>query len=261
MNRIYNYIRKPCQKILGPIFYQSRLNSNGDIVSPRAIICDTHQKMVEQGIDLPWLMSEEQCSEFWSSRSSNDEDDNHTKTYSDKDLNIVNAMHEFWKDFIALDDNVLELGCNCGANLNGLFKLGYKDLNGVEINNKAIDWMKSVFPEMASKTTVHQGLLQNVVPDLKSNSYDLIFTMAVLIHVHPKSNFLFQEMKRVAKKYVAVVECETANCNYVFARNYKRMFEQLGCKEVKAEFITKETHPQVARDYDGFIMRLFDVNG
>jgi hypothetical protein len=56
-----------------------------------------------------------------------------------------------------------------------------------------------------------------------------------------------------------VIEAEAANCSYVFARNYKRVFQHRGCSEAKSVLIEREAFPDMDSNYYGYTARLFHV--
>ena len=63
---------------------------------------------------------------------------------------LANIIKKYEKN---LDAKILDIGCNVGRNLNYLFFAGYQNnLCGIEINSKAIQLMKTAFPEMFSKS-------------------------------------------------------------------------------------------------------------
>ncbi len=95
--------------------------------------------------------------------------------------------------------------------------------------------------------------------ELPDDSVDVIFTMAVLLHIHPSSAGLFREIVRVARTYVCTIEAESALAGYVFPRNYRRVFGRLGCSEVRASQLTRSSHDEVGPDYFGYVARLARV--
>lgn len=121
--------------------------------------------------------------------------------------------------------------------------------------------MRWAFPELAAQAVVHHGSAEHVLPGLPSSSRDVVVTMGVLLHVHPSSTGVMAEMVRVADKYVCAVEAEEITCNYVFARNYRRVFERLGCTKVRSAPILKDSFPAAAAGYVGCRARLFQVPG
>ena len=184
---------------------------------------------------------------------------NRPEDYASKPQDIVRFLHEFWKPYVGYEDSILELGCNCGANLYGLHRMGYQHLSGIEINENAASHMKRTFPDLAKRTAISVGSLEEILPKTETKSADVIFTMAVLIHIHPQSDYIFNEMVRVARKYICVIETEAANCGYVFARNYKRVFEHRGWSELKSVLVTKDAFPEMDSNYYGYTARLFQA--
>lgn len=262
-------------RILRSLFYLSR-DSNGetshmkqhnngqdapDFLKSDKLINYVNQMLNESGIELPWTFSKEQCQKFWMSLTNdpNSSCNNGPVTYASKSDKIVNFMAEFWSPLVKYGDEILELGCNCGANLNFLLKSGYKHLNGIEINPNAIEQMKKSFNKLAGIVKVNLGSLEQTLPNTKSKSIDVLFTMAVLFHIHPTSNFIFSDMVRIARKYICVIEDESVNCAYIFPRNYRRVFEKLGCTQIKSAELVKDDRYNLGLEYHGYTARLFRV--
>lgn len=244
----------------GKIFFQARMDKKGNIASPKKIITNLNQCLIEKGYNLPWIWTKEECRSFWVSKKNEDKQDgNRPECYAKKPSGIVDFLCDFIGSEVKPENSILELGCNCGVNLNGLYNRGYGKLSGIEINENAVKSMKDFFPELAENAKILTGSLEDVLPKIASKSFDMVFTMAVLIHVHPTSNFIFQEITRIARKYICVIEVETANCAYVFIRNYRRVFEKLGYSQLKSVLITQESFPNVPRGYDGYVARLFSA--
>lgn len=245
---------------LGKLFYQKRVDNEGNIVPPKRFFSALNQKVIESGWSPPWVITHEECKTLWGSTESIDGfPANRWAYYVDKDTGIVEFLHRFWAPEIAPSDSILELGPNCGANLRKLDSLGYKNLSGMEIDRAAVDVMAKRFPELARRVTVKVGSLEESLLQTDSRSVDVVFTMGVLMHIHPKGSFIFSEMVRIARRFIVVVELETANCTYIFARNYRRVFQRLGCSQLKSAMITREAFPDVSRSYNGCIARLFAI--
>ncbi|OGN00916.1 MAG: methyltransferase type 11 [Candidatus Yanofskybacteria bacterium RIFCSPHIGHO2_02_FULL_41_29] len=93
--------------------------------------------------------------------------------------------------------NILEIGCNVGNQLALLQEEGFKNLYGIEIFPKAV--------ELAKTHTKSINIVQGSGFDLpfKDNSFDLVFTAGVLIHISPKDiKKIMKEIHRVSKKYI-----------------------------------------------------------
>lgn len=142
--------------------------------------------------------------------------------------------------------------------MHGSFGFGYQRLSAIEINPDAVATLRARFSELVG-VPVQIGSLEEVLPTLGDNSIDVIFTMAVLIHVHPHSNFIFKHMARVARRHIVIIEAERANCGHFFARNYRRVFERHGCVQLRSALITKQAYPPLESAYWGYTARLFTV--
>lgn len=239
-------------------FYLERVHEDGSIVRPRGVkrpIARLNQALAERGVAPPWALSRERCQAYWEEQAN--ADTNEPANYFEKDLAIVDFLHGFWNPEVGTGASVLELGPNAGPNLERLRLLGYGRLGGVEINPAAIEAMKRVHPELRAEITI--GPMEEALPEVPTASWDVVFTMGVAMHVHPTSRGVFAQMVRIAGSHVAVVEPETAANSYVFARNYGRVFERLGCRELRSVLITADSAPAVHHDYHGCTARLFEV--
>jgi len=245
---------------LGKLFYRQRVDTDGKILRPKRFLTSLNQWLIEEGFTPPWIWSTEECHSFWASLQNNEESaGNKPVDYADKAMGIITFLDRFWKPDVVTDFSILELGCNCGVNLHGLRNLGYRYVSGIEMNAHALAEMRRSFPDLEKVAEISLGTLENLLPKMPSKSVDVVFTMGVLMHVHPRSHQVFSEMVRIARRYVAIIEAEVANCGYVFSRNYRRVFERLGCAQVKSTLMTRQAFPYVSRNYDGLAARLFSV--
>jgi 2-polyprenyl-3-methyl-5-hydroxy-6-metoxy-1,4-benzoquinol methylase len=131
---------------------------------------------------------------------------------------------EIMKRHVKQGDRILELGCNIGRNLNYLYVAGFHNLTGVEINRKAVRLMSHAYPEMSSHTTIYNSSIERVIPRLDDGAFDVIFTMAVLQHIPPESDWILCEMVRIAKNCIITIEDEHGVSNRHFPRNYRSIF-------------------------------------
>lgn len=129
---------------------------------------------------------------------------------------------------------ILELGCNVGRNLNYLFTKGFSNLSGVEINEHAVKLMEKTYPEFYRQATIYNDTIEETIKKIPEKSFELVFTMAVLEHIHPNSEFIFNEIIRISKKYIITIEDEIHDTHRHKARNYKEIFGNLGAKEIKS---------------------------
>jgi SAM-dependent methyltransferase len=217
-----------------------------------------NQFLNEKGLVSPWIYTKKECLEFWQSMDNSSlSTGNRPEKYSSKKKNILVFLDRLWSPDVEKTDRILEVGCNCGANLYWLSELGYKTLCGVEINPSAVEQMEASFPELSKKTDIFTGSLEEYFAQKEDKSVDVIFSMGVSMHIHPGDNYIFSEMVRVARKYICTVEPESANSNYVFARNYRRVFELLGCCQLRSGLVTEDILPNSG--YAGCTVRVMKI--
>ncbi|MBS60182.1 MAG: hypothetical protein CL606_02575 [Anaerolineaceae bacterium] len=256
------FLKEKILVILQTMFYRNRLDASGEMYRPAGLNLLTsrfNQYLIEKGYSPAWIWSEDDCRRFWSTEVNQYDNANEPQQYSSKSTELIEFMAKFWEPHVQSEYKVLELGCNAGANLDTLRLLGFTRLEGVEINPEAVKLMSSVFPDLYRHTNINVGSLEDKLPLLATDSSDVIFTMAVLMHVHPKSKRIFSEMVRVARRFIVTVEPEFANYGYVFARNYRRVFQSLGCKQLTSVTLGVDTTDDAIADYHGIILRLFSV--
>ena len=131
---------------------------------------------------------------------------------------------------ISKDARILEVGCNIGRNLEGLRRAGYFKLWGVEINAEAVEIMKTQYPEL-NHSKVRVAAIEDVIEDGVTDFFDVVFTMAVLQHIHPKSKFVFAEMVRITKYLITIEDEHTRSWRHK-PRDYGRVFSKLGMVQI-----------------------------
>jgi pseudaminic acid biosynthesis-associated methylase len=134
---------------------------------------------------------------------------------------------EFLKD---MDKNlvILEFGCNRANQLLILKKQGFTNLWGLEINKKAA--------KLARKDT-DLNIIEASALDVpfKDNSFDLVFTSGVLIHIAPENlKKIMSEMYRVSKKHIWCFEYFSEKCEEIEYRGNKN---RLWKNDFKSEFL------------------------
>lgn len=258
----------PIRSLLGPVvehlLYQDRLyDEDGEPLElgpVRRMIVRLNQGLIERGRTPPWVWSRDECEQFWRASGAGTEG-NRPEDYATKHKAIVDFLDHFWRPEVGPDASILEIGCNAGSNLDRLRELGYRRLGGVEINEAALRQLRSTYPELAQSAALHLGPAENVVRELPDNSVDVVFTMAVLLHIHPSNAALFGDLVRVARKYVCTIEAESALASYVFPRNYERVFGHLNASQLRSIRLARSLHPDVGFGYFGYTARLMLVGG
>jgi len=129
--------------------------------------------------------------------------------------------------------SVLEIGCNVGRNLNYLFVAGFRRLSGVEISETAVGLLKQSHPEMARHAKICNMSIEEVIKEFSDGEFDVVFTMAVLEHIHTESEWIFAEMVRITNDVLITIEDERGLTWRHFPRNYKKIFASPGVKQIE----------------------------
>jgi SAM-dependent methyltransferase len=124
--------------------------------------------------------------------------------------------------------SILEIGCNAGRNLNALWQAGYHNLRGFDLNADALELLRAEFPAMAAEIVLEAGPAEEVLPSIQNRSIDLVFSMAVLVHIHYESNWVLEDVARIARRHIVTIEDEACTTSRHFKRNYRDVFEGLG---------------------------------
>jgi SAM-dependent methyltransferase len=142
-------------------------------------------------------------------------------------------LMELLEPFVSRDDPILEIGPNVGRNLEHLRRVGFKHLAGIEISSKALEAMRAVYPDLVPAVTIYNAPVEDVIRDLPDQSFGAVFTMAVLEHIHPDSDWIFAEMVRICRSVIVTIEDEESQTWRHVARDYRMIFESLGMIQVR----------------------------
>jgi len=98
---------------------------------------------------------------------------------------------------LSREARVLEVGCNTGQQLEALRLLGFKNVVGIELQLYAAKYAKNIVHDIP----VLQASGFEI--PFKTNSFDLVFTSGVLIHIAPDNlPIIMSEMHRCTSKYL-----------------------------------------------------------
>ena len=132
---------------------------------------------------------------------------------------------ELFHRFVDKESSIFEIGCNVGRNLCYLYNAGYESLGGVEISETAHGIASSVF----AGTDVY--LLNSPIENTEIPEVDTIFTMAVLMHIHPDSQEIFEYIASRTSRLI-LIEDEKSSGPRHHGRNYRKVFGEFGFKHV-----------------------------
>jgi SAM-dependent methyltransferase len=212
-----------------------------------------NQWLTERGISAPWFLDRDDILEFWRSRTAGSGGGNDPLVYLSKDAEPTEYLATLLGRIgVGRTESILEIGCNVGTNLERLRLKGWHSLGGLEANTHAVAVLRERFPDLPEVCDVRVGPAEMVLPELKSGSFDVVFTMAVLMHLPPESNSVFDEMARVSRRWIVTIELEHVALSYIFPRRYDRMFSPRGYVQRLAEPVP------AMRRYEGYVTRVFE---
>ncbi len=177
--------------------------------------------------DTPLALAEsKRLEELWSGEFGDD--------YTERNRAAGAARASFWEMIFSQLQirNVLEVGCNLGANLEWIAaNMLTQQVYGVDINVKALEELRRRLPRVNALWTPAREL------PFRDRWFDLVFTMGVLIH-QPESTLplVMAEMVRCSRRYILCGEYfaeQTTEVPYrgqsgaLFKRNYGRLFQEL----------------------------------
>ncbi len=89
---------------------------------------------------------------------------------------------------------------------------------------------------------IHNSSIEDALPQMNSNRYGLVFTMAVLEHLHTDSERCFADIARITRDHLITIEDESKVSWRHFPRLYQRVFEPLGLQQIEATVCNEEEH-------------------
>jgi hypothetical protein len=114
-----------------------------------------------------------------------------------------------------------------------LYREGYRNLTGLEINPKAVALGLKTFPEMQN-INIMIAALEDVVRNLPH--FDCIYGVGVLMHLPPEFDWVLPELFSRADYLIMTSENEEETDGYFkWARNYRQIIEPLGWVQVEEE--------------------------
>ena len=155
-------------------------------------------------------------------------------------------MNKLFLDHLPRTSKILEVGCNTGMQLNGLQRMGFENLYGIELQPYAA--------EQAKKFTKNINIVCGSGFDLpfKDKYFDLVCTNGVLIHISPNDlPKIMGEMYRCSNKYIWGFEYYSEKLteinyrgheNYLWKADYASLFMQ---QFPDLKLVKREKYPYV----------------
>ncbi len=169
---------------------------------------------------------------------------------------VSETLAAVFDHYVPEDAAVLELGCSSGRHLAYLLDRGYENLTGIDINDDSFEVMAEYFPELAKEGTFHTGSIEDILPKLSDDSFDVVYSVETLQHVHPDNEWVFEEIVRVTSDLLITAENEGnspkrgrdgATVSYVndefplYHRDWKAVFSRLGLAQLLCESGKRDT--------------------
>ncbi len=154
------------------------------------------------------------------------------------------------------DAAILEVGCGSGRHLEYLRNVGYENFTGIDINDESFDVMAEQYPELEETGTFHASALEDILPELSTDAFDVVYSVETLQHIHPEDKWVFEELARVSADLLITAENEgnspergrgETDVSYVddefplYHRNWKRVFTDLGLAQLLREPTSRDT--------------------
>jgi SAM-dependent methyltransferase len=158
--------------------------------------------------------------------------------------------------YVTEDARILEVGCGSGRHLAHLLDIGYENLTGIDINADSFEVMAETYPRLAETGTFETTALEEFLPDIETDAFDVVYTVETLQHVHPDDAWVFEELTRVTSDLLITAENEgnspqrgrgETTVSYVdddfplFHRNWKEVFSELGLAQLIREPTDRDT--------------------
>lgn len=156
------------------------------------------------------------------------------------------------RPLVPAEARILEVGCNSGRNLAYLADHRYANLEGLEISSHAVRLLSETYPQL-TEMPVHVGAAEDVLPRL-DGPYDLIFSLAVLEHIHPDGMFIIvREMARLTDQVLAIEPTFGHESNRQYPHDLETLFGKAGMTLVSEDPLHDE-HPDF-HDYSAWYFR------
>ena len=118
--------------------------------------------------------------------------------------------------------------------------------------------MADRYPSLTSAGTFHTGAIEDVLPEFSDDTFDVVYSVETLQHIHPENESVFEELIRVTSDLLITAENEgnspqrgrgDEKVSYVhddfplYFRDWKRVFSDLGL----AQLVCKPTNRDTVR--------------
>lgn len=188
----------------------------------------------------PTIRSREQLFEHWTTPRPEGGDPTVMASHEHRSQVLLRLLED-----VDRNTRVLEVGCNVGRNLAHLRDAGFSALEGVEINPHAVDRLRLTYPQLDG-STIHVGSAEARLPELPDRAYGVVFTMAVIEHIHPHSVTVFDDMARICAGTLLAIEPVGNSSARQFPHDVRDLFTSRGFELVSV--LPMSSFPMVRGD-------------
>jgi len=177
--------------------------------------------------------------------------------YADIGQNEVSdALATVLEYYVSTDAAILEVGCSSGRHLEYLRRAGFENLTGVDINDESFAVMAERYPTLSETGTFQTGAIEEVVPEFEDDTFDVVYSVETLQHIHPDDAWVFEELARVTDDLLITAENEgnspdrgrsDGEVSYVndefplYHRDWKRVFTEIGLAQLTTKPTSRDT--------------------
>lgn len=169
---------------------------------------------------------------------------------------ISNILANVSSHYAREDAAILELGCGSGRHLAHLLDNGFENLHGIDINEESFSVMDEQYPRLADTGEFHTGPLEEFLPEVEDNAFDVVYSVETLQHIHPDDEWVFEAVARVSADLVITAENEgnspdrgrgEFDVSYVddefplYHRDWKQVFSDRGLAQLLKEPTKRDT--------------------
>ena len=140
-------------------------------------------------------------------------------------------------EVVAPESSLLELGCNCGSDMDQLRIAGYRNLRGMDAGGDAIRLFAREHEETFALADVQRDLFQRYLMNTQSASVDYVYSNGATIElVHPS----FPVVKEICRITCKGVLLDLSEFGHGYPRDYVGQFKKHG---FRLTFTDRELSP------------------
>tara|TARA_B110000483_G_scaffold122451_1_gene147596 strand:+ start:203 stop:937 length:735 start_codon:yes stop_codon:yes gene_type:complete len=171
--------------------------------------------------------------------------------------NIIIHFDEYVKNFISINDKILDYGCGPGTFSVKLSNMTKGNVYGVDISKNFIDECERLKKKLDIKNFIPRFIENEALP-FEDNTFDIILLFDVIHHLDDIDKNLI-EIKRVLKKSGKIIIYEPNKLNPLIALMHlidsnERGLLKVGTKKKYFDILTKYQFKKIHQKYSGIIV-------